>query len=73
MALTAYYTDILARVVPTSWAFDLLSLYNNADRAQGDTLIALFTKHEAKAAVKGMNADSAPRPDDIGPSFYASA
>jgi hypothetical protein len=60
-------------VVPTSWAFDLLSLYNNADRAQGDTLTALFTKHETKATVKGMNAASAPGSDDIGLSFYASA
>lgn len=71
-ALMSYYTDILGRVVPTSWAFDLLSLYNNADRAQCDTLMSLFTEQQAKAAVKGMNAASVPRPDGIGPSFYAS-
>lgn len=72
-AITSYYRGIMGQRVQTAWAFNLEDLYADLPRADGAALTAQFTENEACAAIKSMNASSAPGPDGIGPSFYKAA
>jgi hypothetical protein len=72
-ALRAFYSELLGRARPTSWAFDLDDLYAGVPRVDGPTLVAPFDDKEVKAAVWGMDQNSAPSPDGLGPSFYKAA
>lgn len=69
-ALTKYYSDLLGHSPPTTWDFDLAHLYADSARAFANQLLAPVTASEARAAVRSMNAASAPGPDGFGPSFY---
>jgi hypothetical protein len=51
MALHGFYTNLLGRARPTSWAFDLDLLYHDAPRADGPALVAPFDEKEIRAAV----------------------
>jgi hypothetical protein len=73
LALHDFYSDLLGRARPTSWAFDLDLLYRDAPRANGPALVAPFGEKEIRAAVWGMDCASAPGPDGLGPSFYRAA
>lgn len=72
-ALTDHFTSILGAVQPTTWNFDLSSLYNGYPTACADELTAPFTNTEAKATIHAMNKASTPGPDGFGPSFYQAA
>ncbi|CAM0881391.1 unnamed protein product [Alopecurus aequalis] len=72
-ALLEFYTNLLGRARPTSWCFDLASLYVGAARAQSEALIRPFDIKEIRDAVFGMDRASAPGPDGLGPSFYRAA
>jgi hypothetical protein len=50
-ALHAFYLELLGRPRPTSWGFDLSTLYAGAKRANGAALAAPFDRKEIKAAV----------------------
>lgn len=71
--LTNYYRSLLGEADNTAWNFDVASLYSDLPVAQPEPLIQPFSEQEAIAAVKSMNADSAPGPDGIGPAFYDAA
>ncbi|XP_071677171.1 uncharacterized protein [Lolium perenne] len=72
-ALRVFYAELLGRARPTAWAFDLDALYDGAPRVDGQALIAPFDDKEIKAAIWGMDQNSAPGPDGLGPSFYRAA
>lgn len=72
-ALTACYTTILGGEVATTWSFNIEPLYEGAPRADLVPLVAPFTEQEACTAVRAMSLDSTPRPNGIGPGFYAAA
>lgn len=72
-ALRVFYTELLGRARPTAWAFDLDALYVGSPRVDGQALIAPFDDKEIKAAIWGMDQNSAPGPDGLGPSFYRAA
>jgi hypothetical protein len=72
-ALHSFYSDLLGRARPTSWAFDLAQLYRGAPTVNGPALAAPFEEKEVKSAIDGMNRASAPGPDGLGPSFYRAA
>ncbi|KAM0926580.1 hypothetical protein ACQ4PT_003607 [Festuca glaucescens] len=69
-ALHGFYHDLLGSARPTQWAFDLAGLYTGSAVVDGARLVAPFTNVEVKAAVDGLNRNSAPGPDGLGPSFY---
>jgi hypothetical protein len=69
-ALHAFYLELLGRPRPTSWGFDLATLYAGAKQVNGAALAAPFNRKEIKAAVWGMDRTSAPGPDGLGPSFF---
>jgi hypothetical protein len=59
-ALHSFYSNLLGRARPTSWAFDLARLYRGAPAVRGLALAAPFDEKEVKAAIDGMDRASAP-------------
>jgi hypothetical protein len=72
-ALHAFYFELLGRSRPTSWGFDLATLYAGTVQENGSALAAPFDRKEIKAVVWGMDRPSAPGPDGLGPSFFQAA
>jgi hypothetical protein len=72
-ALHAFYFELLGWSRPTSWGFDLATLYAGTVQENGSALAAPFDRKEIKAAVWGMDRPSAPCPDGLGPSFFRAA
>jgi hypothetical protein len=72
-ALHAFYSELLGRERPTSWDFDLAALYSGSRMVDGPRLIGPFSPPEILAAVGGLDRNSAPGPDGLGPSFYQAA
>lgn len=71
LILKAYYSELLGAVSPTSWRFDLRSLYP-AGPSLPMSLSAPFTRDEIKLAFLSMNRLSSPGPDGFGPAFFSS-
>jgi hypothetical protein len=69
--LKTYYTDLLGAVVPTTWRFNLQSLYPH-NPCLPPNLSAPFSLAEIRQAFSGMNKTSSPGPDGFGPSFFHS-
>jgi hypothetical protein len=72
-ALTSHYTRAMGDPGDADWLFDISALYGACMGADAEPLVAPFTTQEAFAAVRAMNAASAPGPDGFGPSFYKAA
>ncbi|KAK1666525.1 hypothetical protein QYE76_054684 [Lolium multiflorum] len=67
--LHSYYSNLLGTVNPTTWRFDISSLYPS-NYAPPDSLSGPFSPEEIKAAFASMNRQSSPEPDGFGPSFF---
>jgi hypothetical protein len=72
-ALTSHYARVMGDPGDADWQFDISALYDACAVADAEPLVAPFTIPEALAAVRAMNAASAPGPDGFGPSFYKAA
>jgi hypothetical protein len=71
--INVFYSELLGRERPTSWGFDLAALYCGSRTVDGPRLIGPFSPSEIRAAVDGLDRNSAPGPDGLGPSFYQAA
>ena len=72
-ALTAHFQNTLGAAGGAVWDFDVEALYDDSNTISTAALLAPFSCSEAHAAIRGMNAHSAPGPDGFGPSFYKAA
>jgi hypothetical protein len=70
VALHAFYLGLLGRAVDTEWLFDLDALFAGYPRVDAGVLVAPFLPGEVRAAEEGVNRESAPGPDGLGPSLY---
>ena len=64
--MTNYYRSIIGTADATSWNFDVTSLYLGETPWDANSLVAPFSAQEAFAAVRSMNANSAPGPNGFG-------